>query len=209
MSDLIEENLKVIYNSNNDSPVFTRIAEGEINNGNFDKAILLLEKGIKNFPNYSTSYFLYSEALLAVGKIKEAEKVLQTGIDFVGFQDTADYYLNLIPKFDAPQIEQEAEETKVEKDDLLELADKLSNAKMDVQHSNEPAVEIATEVSKSPSQSPDRGLVSETLARIYFSQGNFGEAKEIYETLIEIQPEREDYYKGKLAEIDMQLGPKS
>ena len=134
---------------------------------------------------------------------------MQTGIDFLGFQDTADYYINLIPKFDAPLIVQEAEEIKVEKDDLLVLADKLKNAKMDVQHINESSTHTPKETGNTPSRSPDRGLVSETLARIYFSQENYNEAKEIYEKLIQIQPEREDYYRDKLAEIDMQLGPKS
>ena len=51
-----------------------------------------------------------------------------------------------------------------------------------------------------------RSLVSETLARIYVSQENYKEAREIYETLIEIQPEREDYYKEKLAEINSKTG---
>lgn len=240
MTDTNNSNL--IYGSNNDTSAFIKLAESEIKNGNYEKAMKLLQYGIKRFPNYPSPYFLYGKTLLTLGKIKEAEKAFQSGIDLIGFKDTAEYYASLIPEIKeeilpeiaeeiipgyeevVPKVE-EAEPDSIEsgdeeeeehvvpqpekKDvDLEELADKLSSAKMDMPRDHDAPVQPKKESEPEPSNSP-RGLVSETLARIYVSQGNYKEAIEIYETLIEIQPERVDYYRKKLEEIEMRRGNKS
>ena len=223
MAEIIDNN----SNLNNETLFFTRFAENEINNGNVEKAIDILQNGIHKFSNYPSSYLLYGEALLTIGKVHEAKNAFQTGIDLIGFQDTSDYYLNLIPDTDenippenieVPPVNEDNSLENVDalaeienkpaenENELVELADQLSNAKMDIPHTQSAPPEIKKDVENDSSFSPGRSLVSETLARIYFSQENYSEAKEIYETLIQIQPEREDYYQRKLEEIEMKIG---
>jgi len=239
-------NPNMMYGLDNDTPLFTKLAESEIKNGNYEKAIKLLQYGIRKYPNYPSPYFLYGKALLTLGKIREAEEAFQTGIDLIGFKDTTEFYTSLIPEIKeeihhetieenlpkeeekvVPQKEEETESVLVEEIhddktdeivvasepeeqdvDLEDLANKLSSAKMDMPRDREAKVQPEKESEPKTSSSP-RGLVSETLARIYVSQENYKEAIEIYETLIEIQPEREDYYRKKLEEIEMKRGNKS
>ena len=130
----------------------------------------------------------------------------------MGFQDTSEYYLNLIPETDVEVSTEnidhpsEIEPKPTNNNELLELADKLSNAKMDILQAHDTTADIKRNTENDSPPSSERSLVSETLARIYFNQENYSEAKEIYETLIQIQPERTDYYQRKLEEIEMKLG---
>ncbi len=223
MTEIIDNN----FDSNSDTILFTRLAENEINNGSIEKAIDIIESGILSFPNYPSSYFLYGKALLSVGKIHEAKNAFQSGINLLGFQDTSDYYFNLIPETDDNIVHENTDlptviedvffenvdapseiEPKLVKNqnDLVELADQLSNAKMDIPQVEYVPTELKKDAENDSLNSSGRSLVSETLARIYFSQENYNEAKEIYETLIEIQPEREDYYQKKLEEIELKIG---
>jgi len=223
MVEIIDNNSNLI----NETLLFTRLAENEINNGNVEKAIDILQNGIQKFANYPSSYLLYGEALLTIGKVDEAKNAFRTGTNLLGFQDTSDYYLNLIPDTDentphenieVPPVNEEISLENVDapaeienkpaenENELVELADQLSNAKLDIPLAQAAPTEIKKDTENDSPLSPGRSLVSETLARIYFSQENYSEAKEIYETLIEIQPEREDYYLKKLEEIEMKLG---
>lgn len=212
MTEIVKHNLNSNNSSSDDGLIFTRLAKLEIQNNNLDRALEILEKGSHEFPNYPTPYFLCGETLLALNRIEEARKVFQKGAELLGFPDTADHYLKLIPNIEISAVQDQIEELEVEehengKDDLLELADKLKSAKMEVPHTKyEPPTPPVTSSPEEKQNFSSRSLVSETLARIYFSQENYKEAKEIYQTLIEIQPEREDYYKRKLAEIDSKTG---
>jgi len=212
MNNIIGNNSNSILGSDNKTMFFTRLAENEINNGNMEKAIDILEHGIQEFPNYPSSYVIYGKTLLAIGKTREAKKAFKTGLDLVGFQDTSEYYLNLIPETDVEVSTEnidspsEIEPDQTNNNELLELADKLSNAKMDILQGHDTTADIKRNTETESPPSSGRSLVSETLARIYFNQENYSEAKEIYETLIQIQPERTDYYQRKLEEIEMKLG---
>lgn len=207
MTDITNENL----NNTDDSFIFTRLAESEIKNGNHEKAQEILIDGLNKFPNYLSAQILLGKIKISQNKNEEAREAFQNALDLIGFQPTAEYYLSLIPKIEinaAPeQVEElEVEENVAEEDDLGQLANKLSNAKMDVPYLNEAKTETSKDSGKMSQNNSGRSLVSETLARIYVSQENFKEAIEIYETLIEIQPEREDYYRSKLDEINSRTG---
>ena len=204
MTDIANDNT-------DDSLIFTRLAELEMKNENYEKAQEILVNGLNKFPNYSSAQILLGKINLSQNNHEEAREAFQKAFDLIGFQPTSDYYLSMIPKIEiniAPeQVEElEVEENVAEKDDLNDLAVKLSQAKMDVPYLNEEKTDTLKDSSMAKQNNSGRSLVSETLARIYVSQENYKEAREIYETLIEIQPEREDYYKGKLAEINSRAG---
>ncbi len=91
---------------------------------------------------------------------------------------------------------------------LEELADKLKTAKIEINQENYSKSNDAIQSESEEEFRPLKGLVSETLASIYINQSNYKEAKAIYETLIDIQPEREEYFKTKLSEIESKMTPR-
>jgi tetratricopeptide (TPR) repeat protein len=60
--------IKLVYEFNNNSPLFARVAEAELNEGNADKALQILENGLKNYPNYTSAHLVYIEALAKKGE---------------------------------------------------------------------------------------------------------------------------------------------
>ena len=87
------------------------------------------------------------------------------------------------------------QETVDDLDDNLEaLAEQLSSAKIDASpHSDETLIDDF--------ESPNEEIVSETMAGIYSSQGNYHEALALYEKMIETKPEKAEFYRGKIEEI--------
>jgi tetratricopeptide (TPR) repeat protein len=216
----------LIYEFNNASPLFTRVASKFIENGEPEKALPILEDGLQNFRNYPTAIILYSLALAMVGKKEEAYNTIEKISDLFNFGETIKYYkaridsikesdnqfnYNYSPeKFDEdkPPLKTEnlltqSETTLDVDDDLEELAERLSTASIPLinEYDEPPAAAVNT---SDKDMFPGKSLVSETLAKIYFNQGNFNEALSIYETLIEIQPEKSEYYQNQIDRINEQ-----
>ncbi|MDA3860383.1 MAG: tetratricopeptide repeat protein [Melioribacteraceae bacterium] len=197
----IENEYKAIFELNNRTPLFARIAHDSMKNGDFEEAILILQKGIELFENYPKSYFLLGQALQKINRDEEADEFFQKGNSLLSDSSALDYYSSSGSDF----IEIETEITEniddTDSDELEELADKLKVAKIEINYEDvSPTIESNDEEFK-----PPKGLVSETLASIYFDQSNYKEAKAIYDTLVEIQPEREDYFKTKIFEIESRM----
>lgn len=250
----------LIYEFNNSSPVFAQVAAGELENKNIDKALNILENGIQLFPEYSTAYIVYAQALAMAGDFESAEKMLKKGCDLIESEDTLIYYSNKFEKLkqktetistsrrtnflsddfddlnqndiidmlaepEEPVIDEPVEEI----DELEKLASELENAKMPVPEP-EPAEDLIEddlsidedflsdefddmelepyEPEEEPEPEPekkDKEIVSETLAGIYFAQGNYEEALTIYEKLLIFQPEKSEFFKKRIDEIKEQL----
>lgn len=96
---------------------------------------------------------------------------------------------------DTPEerVEHLSEETP--DDDLDHLIDELESARIDP----DPDAADAPEPDLEDDEADD--LVSETLARIYKQQGQYGEAARVYDTLAEQQPERADTFRQQAAEM--------
>lgn len=198
----IENEYIAIYELNDRSPLFARVASDAIEKGNFGEAISILEQGLELFDNYPTAYFLLGKALQKIDNPEKAEKCIEKGelllSEFSNYSATLEVDNNdniteeIIDK--TPELEDDS-------NDLEELADRLKVAKIEVNH-DEPIV-IPEE--KTVEFKPLKGLVSETLANIYFNQANYKEAKAIYETLVEIQPERKDYFEKRIAEVESHM----
>ncbi len=80
-------------------------------------------------------------------------------------------------------------------DDLDHLIDELESARIDP----DPDAADAPEPDLEDDEADD--LVSETLARIYKQQGQYGEAARVYDTLAEQQPDRADEFRTQAAEM--------
>lgn len=192
----LENEYIAIYELNPKSPLFTRIAFDMINNGEIENAISILEKGIELFENYPTPYFILGKAFLKTGREADAADLFQKGNSLLNDSSTHQFYSNLISR---------NKEVENKSDELEELEVVLKKAKIEVNLDEDIQNFELNEENENDDFKPPKGLVSETLASIYFDQSNYKEAKAIYETLIEIQPERSDYFQSKILEIESRM----
>ena len=203
---------KLIYEFNQDSSLFARLAASEIEDKNYREAIELLEKGIKKFPSYPTAKLIYAVALAYQGKIKEAKSAVESVRGLYNCESTAQFYLNKIDEIDRDQnsISGSArfsfvpgsfnDDNDVFENRLGSIAEELKNAKIKIDTS------IAGDITPKPEEAPSKQIVSETMARIYESQGKFGEAILIYEELVIAEPEKSEYFIGKIEQIKNRQG---
>lgn len=94
-------------------------------------------------------------------------------------------------------------------DDLDKLAEELSNAHMPPPQKAEseelPEIEDVFEVVEEPiveEKPAEREIVSETLAGIYFAQGNYKEALSLYTKLVDYNPAKADFFKKRIRQIN-------
>ncbi|MFA8342175.1 MAG: hypothetical protein ACEPO8_04300 [Rhodothermaceae bacterium] len=266
----------LIYEFNNDSPLFAQVAAEELENKNVDKALEILEHGIQLFPEYATAYIIYSQALAKIGDFDNAFDMLKKGCDLVNSDEAYKFYSeklenlksksgNISESRRATFIPEDFEETAAEEpevtdeaipepepapieeepetaetpDELETLASELENAKMPPPEpepiEEEPVAEEPVEEESAeenfeldddflseefddldiepfePDDEPEeeeedeKEIVSETLAGIYFAQGNLEEALTIYQKLLIYQPDKEEFFKKRIEEINEQL----
>lgn len=63
--------IKLIYEFNPSSPLFARVAESELESGNTDTAIQMLERGMELYPDYISAKLVYIQALAKKGEYKK------------------------------------------------------------------------------------------------------------------------------------------
>ncbi|NOX18827.1 MAG: tetratricopeptide repeat protein [Chlorobi bacterium] len=230
-SDKLKANkFALIYEFNNDSPLFARVAADLIKENEFEKAIEILEKGLSLYPAYPTPYFIYAKALAYVGNSEKAKEMIQIGSDFIQSEKTKEFYLNEINEISSSHfngsnrvafLEPEAienielgdedvpepEKPKEFEDRLEEVAGQLENAKIAM--GDEPQADIDMDsIDDLPEEEANdfdiagEEFISETLAGIYFAQKNYKAAQNIFVKLIALEPEKEEYYQSKIQEID-------
>ncbi len=96
MQDLNSDNISLIYEFNQDSPLFARVAAGEIAEKNYDQAKEILEDGIKKYPNYPTAYFIYAEVLARLSDYVNAVDAVEKGGSILDVEETKEYYLTRV-----------------------------------------------------------------------------------------------------------------
>jgi len=209
VDNLTTERIKLIYEFNKNSPLFTRVAALEINKGNFVEANKILEDGINTHSFYPTAFLLLSLCKAYEGKETEAKIVAKIGADLINSKETFEYYSNEIEKIINERkslseslrpnfIDENIIENEVIENKLDQLAEQLSKAKIipkPVDENNE--LEIPEYKGKK--------IVSETLAEIYYTQKNYNEAISAFEELINQKPEKAEYYLNRIEEIKLKL----
>ena len=203
-----QEKIDLIYSYNKLTPLFVRKAGYEIENKNFEDAIEILTKGLKNFPNYAVPYLLLGKAYALKGDYSEAIENIKKGSDLIPSKKTYDFYLNeieniknkislgFINKSPAEEVLNEKEESLPQDEKLIELVREISPE----QKSERPPERAEQEKSFGKNI-----IVSETLAKIYISQGEYNEAIEIYNLLKEKHPDKVEYYSKKIDELKSKL----
>ncbi len=227
-TEIFDEKVNLIYEYNNKSPLFAKMANTEIENNNLDKAIEILNKGIEIYPNYPSAYLLLGKANILVGNYSSALKNIKKGSDLIHSKKTYDYYLrelenvkkqrtffqkstrtsflsqldksdnDLEPKLFEEENKKEASQPIDE--NINRKSDEINNSKLS--HLNKDVNLSELLIDNFPS---DNLIVSETLAKIYAAQGEQNEAIKVYEKLIIKEPQKAKYYNQKISELKSEL----
>jgi tetratricopeptide (TPR) repeat protein len=222
VDDNLIAKIKVLYDRDNNSPLFLKIADFYLTENNFQKALLILEEGLKYFPEHPLAFILIGKANSMLGNFDAADSYFKQASDLLDSDRTYSYYKNQFKLNDKPVSPFDSSRgsifisTSVEKEDytktneksvdnsqsvddrLDQLAREVMNARIEKKDDD-----LIPELNQN-SHSPDKSkLASETLANIYLSQGEKSEAIKIFELLIDRNPEKKEYYLAKIAEIKL------
>ncbi len=183
---------RILSNLNIDHELFLHLAAGEYEKENYSGAAEILENNIKKFPSNTSAQILLSKTYAQLGKYQLAVYQLKSACERIHSTKTLNFYLQEIEGI-----------VKTVKIDFDTDSSKLPDYKFSVQHNEEkflPADE---------SKSYETLLVSETLAKIYISQGELNEAIKIYEKLIDRKPENTEKYLLSIEELRSRLDKES
>jgi tetratricopeptide (TPR) repeat protein len=222
VDDNLIAKIKVLYDRDNNSPLFLKIADFYLTENNFQKALLILEEGLKYFPEHPLAFILIGKANSMLGNFDAADSYFKQASDLLDSDRTYSYYKNQFKLNDKPVSPFDSSRgsifisTSVEKEDytktneksvdklqsvddrLDQLAREVMNAR--IEKKDDDLIPKLNQNSHSPDKSK---LASETLANIYLSQGEKSEAIKIFELLIDRNPEKKEYYLAKIAEIKL------
>ena len=206
------------------------MANWEIEDNNTEKAIEILNEGLKEYPDYAAAHFVLGKAYSFTGEYANAIKSFKKGSELIHSSKSYDYYLRELENIkkqqslpgadsysssfasDRPDAKQENKDPLLKEDNNLpvderlgELAQEISQVKI-----SEIPDDVKTDNTNLKYFSEDSLIVSETLAKIYIAQGEFKEAIGVFEKLKKKTPEKRDYYSEKIREVksNMDLPPK-
>ena len=91
----------LIYEFNNESPLFAQVAASELENKNIDRALEILENGLQLFPKYATAYIIYAQALAMSGDFESADEMLKKGCNLIDSEDSYIFYSDKFAKLKA------------------------------------------------------------------------------------------------------------
>jgi len=218
----VDENLtaraKLIYEKDNNSPLFLRTADSYLRSNNPEITISILEDGLKNFPDHPLAFILMGKANVLLNEIEIAEFFFKKSSELLNTNRTYSYYkkeYNLPDKQLSPfDYSRGSVFIKSAKEDLLNIEDVISDKPQPVEdrlsqianelmnRKLERTDNISFEDSDQNQYTPDKSrLASETFANIYLNQGQKNEAIKIYELLVNRNPEKKEYYLEKIRQI--------
>jgi len=215
---ITEDKIKLIYEFNNNSPLFARVAISEVEHGSIPDAINMLQNGIRLFPAYPSPYIILALANAYSGNKDEALKYLSKGCEIINSPDTFNYYKEKITAIMADRNsvseslrpgfleipDKDSKDNKTEsssendidlEEKLDELAEQLSRAKIKPNPDSQSA-----EILELP-EFKGKKIATETLAEIFINQKNYYEAISIYKELIQQKPENKVFYLEKISEL--------
>ncbi len=231
-SKIFSDKVKLIYEYNKKSPLFVRAAYLEIGNDNIDDAVFILRQGLKLYPENPVAILLLARANALMGKKELAAKLIRKGSNLIHSNETYNFYMeeldtlekrSTVPgsprekiffnenadskkseNFVLPTAKENEEgklkETEAIENRLEQLAKNIASAKLPP-----PGDEKNVETRSLERLSENNLIVSETLAQIYVSQGQYNEAIKVFTNLIKMQPGKTDYYSDKIEEIKLKF----
>jgi tetratricopeptide (TPR) repeat protein len=203
-SQTFQDKINLIYEYNRQSPLFVRVASGEIEKNNTERAIEILNEGLLIYPDYPVAHILMGKALMLLGKYKESLDSYRKGSELVNSYSVYEHYLHEVENFKKQRI---LFETSRKPGFLDEIEDGIQKDKKISLEKELSSFDSMTDqkISSASSGSGGDSIVSETLANIYITQGEFREALSIFERLLNKNPQKREYYLKKISELKAQL----
>jgi tetratricopeptide (TPR) repeat protein len=212
---------KLIYERDNNSSLFLRIADSYLQSNNPESAISILENGLKNFPDHPLAFILMGKANVMINEIEMAEFFFKKSSELLNTNRTYTHYKK---EFNLPDKQHSPFDTsrgsvfiKSSDDEMLKINESIPDKSQPVEDRLE---QIANELmnkrlertdnfplkeADKQQYSPDKSkLATETLANIYLSQGQKNEAIKIYELLANRNHGKKEYYLEKIRDISSQ-----
>ncbi len=221
--NIFDEKVSLIYEYNKKSPLFVREANTEIFANNVEKAVEILQQGLQLFPDYPTAHIVLAKALTMLGKYDEALSSYKKGCGLINSDASYIFFAEEVASSKKQRsafgkiprqpltFEQDFQDEKDSfpgksssffknenafEDRLSEIAEKISAVKI------QPPPDSREKEEESDLDFPSEvKIASETLAKIYIAQGEFKEAIEMYRRLIRKNPIKEDYFLGRISEL--------
>jgi tetratricopeptide (TPR) repeat protein len=234
-AETFNNKVSLIYEFNKKSPLFIRKADEEIKNNQIERAVEILLAGLKVYPDYAAAHFILGRAYSLLGQFNFALKSIKTGSVLINSAQTYDYYLKEIDSarkqrslFDStsrisffssdiesvqpiiiPEVtkEKEIKLPEVIENQIEDIDDRLEEIARNISHSklSESPSSLSYDMSNIDNFIAQDMFVSETLAKIYITQGEFKEAIEVYQKLINKTPSKQEYYLQRISELQSQL----
>jgi len=198
--DLLADKFQLLFNVNNQSPIFILIAYKKFLENNLEKSLLIIENGLKKFPNHPTALLLKSKILIKQGNFSQALKLIKKVSSILGSDKTFDFYLNELEVLNKQSIKFDADEKLDDIKDFSFEIKNISEKSLEVNLSKETPPKIETQ-EKDYNSIDDSLIISDTLAKIYFNQKEYKEALRIYSKLKTKYPEKSAFYESKISEI--------
>lgn len=217
MDDKLSARAKLIYERDNNSPLFLRTADYYLQIGEPQTALSILENGIKIFRDHPLAFILLAKVFIKLGDLQKAEVYFKKSSEVLDSRQTFEYYKSeykLSNKPSSPfdtsrgsifinqsndvEVYEEFRNKKIDPvdDRLSEIADKLMNRKIDRSEDTALTPSVINEFAADKTK-----LATETFAKIYLSQGQKQEAIKVYELLVQRFPDKKEFYEAKIREI--------
>ena len=192
---LLEDRLS----ANPKSPLFARLASSYLKEGQVQRAAEVCTKGLKDFPEYPTGHLVLARCFEALGRNVEALVEYRTVLK--SFPDNLPI-LNLVEAIE--RKEQEAFRSFAEERLQVLRRKQAMSPKRPVAESAQRTRHVQEQEDQEPEEAvPNTAkIVTATLAEIYSSQGEFGEAIQIYKRLSEEKPSEAEAYRKRISELE-------
>jgi tetratricopeptide (TPR) repeat protein len=202
-SETFYDKVNLIYEYNKRSPLFVRVANSEIEKNNALRAVEILNDGLTFYPDYPTAHILLGKALMLQAKYKEALDSFRKGSDLINSHKVYEYYVQEVENLKKQRLLFESSH----KPGFLEDEDSPKHNKISLEEELSSFDSMSDRKPESLSSKPGAGdsIVSETLANIYITQGEYREALAIYERLLTKNPQKEEYYLKRIEELKSEL----
>lgn len=196
---------ELLFNINSQTPLFVTIAYKKILEDKLDEGLIIIENGLKDYPDHPTALLLKSKVLIKKGNYSQALKLIKTASNTIGNSKTFDYYFSELEMLSKNSVN-------IKSDDKRDSGIDLYTSELKTITDKQDEINLQAESLKSDKKMPtvsdiidDSLIISDTLAKIYFNQKEYKEALRIYTKLKTKYPEKTEFYDSKIAEINALL----
>jgi tetratricopeptide (TPR) repeat protein len=198
------DKVNLIYEYNKQSPLFVRVASGEIDKNNVEKAVEILNEGLSLYPDYPVAHILLGKALMLKGKYKDSLDSFRKGSELVNSHKVYEYYLQEVENLKKQRALFESSHKPGFINESNEREEPDENPSLEKELTSFDSMDEQKNTPVSSGQEGDT-IVSETLANIYITQGELREALSVFERLLNKNPQKREYYEEKINELKTKL----